>query len=241
MARVDDSEMEGRDESFSIERHFCIVHQGNKWYPEVKQQGNKNFVKLAKWDRSFVKFSLGMPMDLSKGVARSANSTLFEDLLTLRRNASVSSVTQQLEPSQMETEPDQNHAKKRKKTKVRDGDKCLVDPVITIKLPELEHNGEWYPSRPALVLFGVQSKELWMELNHENLSYMKCLVKKGEGQVKPRKSKSSPKKKTKSPKKKSPKKSKGGLPCIDLSPSPKAAGSRPDPFQDDRQDDSNAR
>eukprot|EP00438_Fugacium_kawagutii_P002937 Skav235408 [mRNA] locus=scaffold4571:4185:4997:- [translate_table: standard] len=244
MARMDDSDADGRDETFSIERHFCIVHQGNKWYPEVKQQGNRDFIKLAKWDRNFVKFALGMPMDLSKGVARSANSTLFEDLLTLRRNASVSSVTQQLEPPNLENESNQE-GRRKKKPKVRDGDKCLVDPVITIKLPELEHNGEWFPSRPALVLFGVQSKELWIELRSDNLAYMKCLVKKGVGHVKPRKKRTSPKKKVKSPLKKSPKNKSGKteLPLIEVSPSPGASGSRAAPHEmlDDRQDDSEAR
>ena len=42
-----------------------------------------NFIKLSKFDRKFVLFALGKPMDLSKGVARSANSLLFDKLLEL--------------------------------------------------------------------------------------------------------------------------------------------------------------
>ena len=102
-----------------------------KWYPEIDTQGGVDFVRLSKFDRHFVRFCVQRPMDLSRGVGRSANSTLFEDLLALRKAASVASVSAQMEMP----EADQPMSQRRKK-RVRDEDVCLVDPVVKILLPE---------------------------------------------------------------------------------------------------------
>ena len=75
-----------------------------------------------------------------------------------------------------------------------------MDPRVEIQLPELETKAEYFLSRPAKVLWGVTSKELWMELTEHNLHYMKAMVKMGLGQQQVRKKKSpkkSPKKRLK--------------------------------------------
>ena len=70
---------------FKLESHWAIVHKMDTWYPDVVTRSGDNFIKLSKFDRHFVKFCLQKPMDLSKGVGRSANSTLFDKLLELAR------------------------------------------------------------------------------------------------------------------------------------------------------------
>ena len=94
-------------------------------------------------------------------------------------------------------EPDEPASQRRKK-RVRDEDACLVDPVVKIVPPGFEYKGETYPSREVQVLlFGVKSKDLWIELSHKNIAYMRALVQKGEGQVPTRKKRASPKKRLK--------------------------------------------
>ena len=60
---------------------------------------------------------------------------------------------------------------------------------MVIQLPELETKTEYFLSRPAKVLWGVTSKELWIELNEPNLHYMKAMVQMGLGQQQTRKKK----------------------------------------------------
>ena len=177
---------------FIMQPTWLLKSGSVKWYPEIDTQGGVDFVRLSKFDRHFVKFCLQRPMDLSRGVGRSANSTLFEDLLALRKTASVASVSAQMEMPEAD-EP----ASQRRKKRVRDEDVCLVDPVVRILLPGFEFKGETYPSREVQVLFGVKSKDLWIELSHKNMAYMRALVQKGEGQVPTRKKRASPKKKLK--------------------------------------------
>eukprot|EP00435_Cladocopium_sp_Y103_P006913 s3514_g2.t1 len=177
---------------FTIEQRFCISYKKGAecWYPEVVSRMQENYIKLSKFDRHFVKFALGKPMDLSKGVSRSANSTLFDKLLQLRKEASEESARQQMEmPESADAQPGDHPQPKRKSKRVRSEDGCLVDPRVTIQLPELETKNEYFLSRPAKVLWGVTSKELWLELNEHNMQYMRAMVKHGEGQQQPRKKK----------------------------------------------------
>ena len=192
---VEETEGNPLDPAFFVMKPtWCLTSGTVKWYPEIDTQGGVDFVRLSKFDRHFVKFCLQRPMDLSRGVGRSANSTLFEDLLSLRKTASVTSVSAQMEMPETEVD-DAAAMTKRRKKRVRDEDVCLVDPVVTIWLPELEFKGETFPSREVKVLFGVKSKALWMELSHDNLTYTRAWVQKGEGQAPARKKRSSPKKK----------------------------------------------
>ena len=192
---VEETEGNPLDPAFFVTKPtWCLTSGTVKWYPEIDTQGGVDFVRLSKFDRHFVKFCLQRPMDLSRGVGRSANSTLFEDLLSLRKTASVASVSAQMEMPETEVD-DAAAMTKRRKKRVRDEDVCLVDPVATIWLPELEFKGETFPSREVKVLFGVKSKALWMELSHDNLTYTRAWVQKGEGQAPARKKRCSPKKK----------------------------------------------
>ena len=200
---------------FKLETHWAIVHELDTWYPEVVTRNGDNFIKLSKFDRKFVLFALGQPMDLSKGVARSANSLLFDQLLELRKRASEESARQQMEMPESQDNPADQAVPKRRPKRVRVEDGCLVDPRVEIQLPELETKNEFFLSRTAKALWGVTSKELWLELNESNLHYMKAMVKHGQQQ--PRK-----KKEKKVSPKKSPKKRLKRAAHINISGSPPA-------------------
>jgi len=199
-AAPSDSEVDSSP-GFKIESHWAIVHKLDTWYPEVVTRNGDNFIKLSKFDRKFVLFALGQPMDLSKGVARSANSLLFDKLLELRKRASEESARQQMEMPESQDNPADPSVPKRRSKRVRVEDGCLVDPRVEIQLPELETKNEFFLSRPAKALWGVTSKELWLELNESNLHYMKAMVKHGVGHQQPRKKKEKKGSPKKSPKK----------------------------------------
>ena len=199
-AAPSDSELESGP-GFTIESHWAIVHKLDTWYPEVVTRNGDNFIKLSKFDRKFVLFALGKPMDLSKGVARSANSLLFDKLLELRKRASEESARQQIQMPESGDAPVDHPVPKRKAKRVRAEDGCLVDPRVEIQLPELDTKTEYFLSRPAKVLWGVTSKELWIELNEPNLHHMKAMVKMGLGQQQVRKKKDKKGSPKKSPKK----------------------------------------
>ena len=184
---------------FKLESHWAIVHKMDTWYPDVVTRSGDNFIKLSKFDRHFVKFFLQKPMDLSRGVGRSANSALFDKLLELRKRASEESARQQMEMPESGGTPHLQPKRKAKRVRVEDG--CLVDPRVIIQLPELETKTEYFMSRPAKALWGVTSKELWLELNEPNLHYMKALVQHGAGHQQPRKKKEKKGSPKKSPRK----------------------------------------
>ena len=220
-AAPSDSELESGP-GFTIESHWAIVHKLDTWYPEVVTRNGDNFIKLSKFDRKFVLFALGKPMDLSKGVARSANSLLFDKLLELRKRASEESARQQIEMAESGDTPSDQPVPKRKGKRVRVEDGCLVDPRVEIQLPELDTKTEYFLSRPAKVLWGVTSKELWIELNEPNLHYMKAMVKMGLGQQQVRKKKD----KKGSPKKSPKKRLKRAAGHIGSSPQPKMTAAK---------------
>ena len=220
-AAPSDSELESGP-GFQIESHWAIVHKLDTWYPEVVTRNGDNFIKLSKFDRKFVLFALGKPMDLSKGVARSANSLLFDKLLELRKRASEESARQQIEMAESGDTPSDQPVPKRKSKRVRVEDGCLVDPRVEIQLPELETKTEYFPSRPAKVLWGVTSKELWLELNEPNLHYMKAMVQMGVGQQQARRKKE----KKGSPKKSPKKRLKRAAGHIGSSPQPKMTAAK---------------
>ena len=196
------SDVEDVDEPpFKLEQVWAVTPKhGDTWYPQVRMQEGINFIRMSKFDRYFVKFCTGKPMDLRKGVGHTANSVLFDDLLKKRKRASEESVQKHLEMPDHDADSQQERPKK-KRLKVREEDKVLVSGMVRIQLPALETDSMIHLSRSTNVLWGVSSKDLWIELSYENLSYMQSLVVSGLDQKPARKPRSSPKKKTSSPKK----------------------------------------
>ncbi|CAJ1382602.1 unnamed protein product [Effrenium voratum] len=192
------SDGESGDEQVAvkIEQKWAVTSSGSRtWLPTTVEKAGAPFVKLAKFDRGFVKFCLNKTMSSTskKGDGhRNANVPHFDAMLGLRKEASVLAASAALEME--DSLPEDSKAVRRKKRKVREEDAHLVSPIVTIQTPQLEWKGVTHESRGMRVLWGLTSKNLWIELTVENMSFMKNLVASGQKQLKPRK-RASPKKK----------------------------------------------
>ena len=140
------------------------------WVANTKDDSHgRPYIKLSKFDRSFVYFCLGKGMDLES--QRSANVQGFDALMQRRKAASVQAVHRALE-----TEHSQG-----KKRKVREEDKELVDDHVTIELDELTANdGRICGGYGARVLWGLDSSTLWLELTEANMDFMRVMVRAGQ-------------------------------------------------------------
>ena len=180
-----------------IEQKWVVTSSGERaWLPTTVEKAGAPFVRLSKFDRGFVKFCLNKTMSSTskKGDGhRNANVPHFDALLSLRKEASIQAASAALEMEDSLTE--ESKAMKRKKRKVREEDAHLVSPIVTIQTPQLQWKGVTHVSRPMRVLWGLTSKNLWVELTKENMTFMKNMVASGQTQLKPRK-RASPKKKT---------------------------------------------
>ena len=141
---------------------FCVANTKDDSH-------GRPYIKLSKFDRSFVYFCLGKGMDLEH--QRSANVQGFDALMQRRKAASVQAVHRALE-----TEHSQG-----KKRKVREEDKELVDDHVTIELDELTANdGRICGGYGARVLWGLDSSTLWLELTEANMDFMRAMVRAGQ-------------------------------------------------------------
>ena len=148
----------------------CDNRRSKFWVANTKDDSHgRPYIKLSKFDRSFVYFCLGKGMDLES--QRSANVQGFDALMQRRKAASVQAVHRALE-----TENSQG-----KKRKVRDEDKELVDDHVTIELDELTTNdGRVCGGFGARVLWGLDSSTLWLELTEANMEFMRVMVRAGQ-------------------------------------------------------------
>ena len=170
------------------------------WLPETVEKGGTTFVRLQKFDRGFIYFCLEKGMDTSKnGKTTNANTQGFNDLLVARKEASLKLAQDALEMPD-NTGEEHRPSKKSKRKRVTQADQQLVNPIVQIQLPVLDHDGKVWEDRPAKCLWGLTCSDLWIEFTTENLAYMKALIQSGQPDLKPRK-RASPKKKQRSPKK----------------------------------------
>lgn len=175
-----------------IEKRWVIKTRAKsmKWWVACTRDDSQGraYIKLSKFDRSFVYFCLGRGMDLNRSV--SANTAGFDTLLQKRKAASVQAVHKALETDETSSQS--------KKRRVREDDRSLCSSDwVTIELDEVQtENGESVGGFGARVLWGLDSSTLYIELTEPNLSYMRELVKSGQqskGKTRSTAAKSAPK------------------------------------------------
>ena len=165
-----------------------------------------HYVKISKWDRNFVRFATGKPLDLRDCRSSGANAKVLDDIcleavekeLALLADAGSEGEVQKL----------------KRKVRVEDGD-LLPNPFVTVEFPEFERNGQVYGPLLPKLLWAISGSSFYIEAIEPNLLYLKHAAQLGleSGQLgRSRASpKSSPKKKGRkpkgSPKKATPKKS----------------------------------
>ena len=187
--------------TIKLSQAWVIQHEKGAWVPETLVKQGIVFVKLQKFQRGFVMFCLGKGMRTAKQGTRSASCSGFDDLLERRNLASQEAAQNALQVE--ETEPGDSRATRMRKRKIREQDCHLVSPVVEFDLPALEWKSDFFESRRVRALWGITTKDLYLELTVENLLYLRSMVQKGQETFRPRQ-RSSPKKKG-SPKKSSPK------------------------------------
>lgn len=155
--------------------------RGKYWVANTKNDSQgRAYIKLTKFDRSFVFFCLGKGMKLGEEKPCSANVAKFDDLITKRKAASIAAVHSALENAG-ENPPNPPPAKG-KKRKIREEDRHLVGDHVVIELDELHVGSQIIGGFGARVLWGLDNSALWIELTATNLGYMKELVKGGQEQ-----------------------------------------------------------
>ena len=170
-ATIEDSESQEDEVELLIQKRWVVRSKGkrNKWWVASTKDSAEGdpFIRLSKFDRSFVYFCLGKGMDL--GAKVSANVKPFDDLLAKRKAASVQAVLSALEGSS-----DGNT----KKRKVREEDRHLCKDYVNIELEEVKVNDcKILGGHSARVLWGLDSSTLWLELTKTNMEYMKELIR----------------------------------------------------------------
>ena len=190
----------------SLSKCWVVKARGCKkvWLPDIMEKGGKQFIRIGKFCRHFCMFCLGVSMDMRQGKQQSANTASFDQILSLRRDASVKAVEDCLAEAEEGDHPE-GRAKKKRVVKKEDQD-MLSDPWVIVRAPEVEYEGRMYGPLSMKVIWSLHDPELWIEMNQENLAYLRAMVradraseKHGRTRVVKRKSRSSPKR---SPKKK---------------------------------------
>eukprot|EP00434_Breviolum_minutum_P030600 symbB.v1.2.027060.t2/scaffold2750.1/size124631/5 len=187
-----DSDLHGDDDTIDGEPVMTLtktwvvrVKGSNKtWVPEILDKFGLLFIRLQKFDRQLTQFVLEKSMDMRAGKNISCNTKSFDDLLELRRKASIEAVEAALRCQDPDAEKDQ--AKKSKRRVVREEDKDFLDsPWVFLELPQIQvSDGTTMGPHTCKVLFGLREPDIWMEFGAINLLYFKTMILKDhqEGQ-----------------------------------------------------------
>ena len=109
----------------------------------------------------------------------SCNTKSFDDVLELRRKASIEAVEAALRCQ--DPDPEKDLAKKQKKRVVREEDKDFLDtPWVFLELPQIQlaDDGRTMGPHTCKVLFGLRDPDIWMEFGAMNLLYFKTMILK---------------------------------------------------------------
>jgi hypothetical protein len=128
----------------------------SNWVPETQEVEGMFFMKVSKWDRSFVRFCTGQALLFSGGSRQDINVSFLELLQRLRTTVVDEAVKRVLD--------DEAGARKAKRVrKARLSDRDLVPQVLSIQCPDVRRGDLLVPATHIQVLFGVKNSDLWVE------------------------------------------------------------------------------
>lgn len=138
----------------------------SNWVPETQEVEGVFFMKVSKWDRSFVRFCTGQALQFSGGPRQDVNVSFLEVIQRLRTSAVDAAVKRVFD--------DEAGARKTKRVrKARLSDRDLVPPVLSMQCPEIRRGDLLVPSLHIQVLFGVKNSDLWVEASAPVLEYLR--------------------------------------------------------------------
>jgi hypothetical protein len=161
---------------FTLRQAVVCEFGKTKWILNVQVKNDISFVCLEKWDRNFVHFAMGEALDFRADKKRSANKVFFDEMVQARKQASIEAIKKVL----TETDEDQQVVDadaKQKKRKVH-------HTIATIAASEML--GPAYVDihvrgHTMKVLCSVKSNAIWMELNEQNMEFVRSSMVNSEG------------------------------------------------------------
>lgn len=170
-----DHSSEDCDDFVKLVSRFEIVSPFGKWLqPTIVIEGDKKFLRVAKYDRGFIVFcGCGSLRFGQSGTA--ANVRKLDELIDLRNKASQEAVEMVLRETLAPGE---------KIRKVRKEDKDLLDKAyVPVEFPGFTHDGISHGPITVNCLWALKGRELHVEFSQETLLYLRVMVQheKAEG------------------------------------------------------------
>ncbi|CAK9088740.1 Putative mitochondrial protein, partial [Durusdinium trenchii] len=159
---------------------FSTTYNDKKWKwtePDIITKNGLHYIKISKWDRNFVRFATGRPLDLRDYRSSGANAKVLDDIVTKRNSASKQAIEQELALLADDANEDQAQKLKRK-VRPEDGD-LLTTPFVSVDLPEFEHEGKLYGPLFPKILWAITGASFYIEAIEQNLLYIKHAVMLG--------------------------------------------------------------
>jgi hypothetical protein len=148
----------------TVQERYVVEYGSGTWAPTTKMVGGNLFCRVAKWDRSFVKFCLHRPLQLSKKRPKVTINCDFYDHVFAARRAAMDKAVQTI----LESETTDRSSRPTKIRKVTTSDAHIAPEVLTIDLPPINHSDI---NIKIQILFGF--KDLWIRCDPETLFYMR--------------------------------------------------------------------
>ncbi|CAE7678449.1 unnamed protein product [Symbiodinium sp. KB8] len=145
------------------------------WLAKTKEVEDRLFVRIDKWDRHFIQFVTGQPLELRKEKdPHHLSIPAFQNLLDLRKSACDKLYNKHLRDAAAvagDAEPPHRSA--------REEDLYLAGRVVDMACPDVQLEEEFMPGQIVSALWSVRDPVLWVELLPENLDYIALYMKKG--------------------------------------------------------------
>jgi hypothetical protein len=162
----------------SLQHVVKAPHLKHVWIPECKTIGGYVFVRLCKWDRGWVRFLNDQALNFADRTTF-ANSSFLDSLRRLRNNV-YDAALQSMRAMEADADNNDHSEQPRKRRavksrKARTSDEAVLPPFLEVEMPALhgEHTFGAGPHRARVILEGLRTQTLWIELTGFNLDYIK--------------------------------------------------------------------
>ncbi|CAE7330223.1 unnamed protein product [Symbiodinium sp. CCMP2592] len=145
------------------------------WLVKTKVVEDRLFVLIDKWDRHFIQFVTGHPLELRKEKdPHHLSIPAYQDLLDLRQSACDELYNKHLRDAAAiagDAEPRHRNA--------REEDLYLAGRIVDMRCPAINRAEEEMPAQIISALWSVKDPVLWIELAPQNLDYIALFMRQG--------------------------------------------------------------
>ena len=134
---------------------------------DIMECQGMRFVRISKWDRQFVWFATGKGLSMGNLQATSANVKPFDELINLRKQASLQVAKAVLEKEGLSR-------------KVREEDKDLLgSSYVSVTWPAFDFEDSVEGPLQVNMLWSVKSSDIWIEFASQTFLYLRKMIQKG--------------------------------------------------------------